>query len=446
MNKDLENLLDECNVIEYKQEVSEGLFKSISAFSNTNGGCIILGVEDETKNIVGIDLSNGKQEALTNKIIDLTGIQPNIELLHIEDKDILKITVEKSSVPIAYKNKYYKRVGNTTREANKEELKKLLLKDISWDSITNSFTLDDIDEKTVQKFVKLATNKGRLPEEAKELSITDLLTQLELIIDNKLTNGAILLFGKNPQKLLSTATIRVGLFKGDDESVIISDKNITGNLFEQIEDVDSVLKLFINMRAEIKGFQREDIWDYPLPALREAVLNAIIHKDYFDFSSAIQIKIFGDSIWIYNSGDLFGGLTLDKLTVSHTSKSRNPLIMKVIYMAGYVEQFGTGIKRMITACLKQGIPAPIFETSQGGFILQMYKQYNGLNERQNKAIKYVVEQGYITTKIYQEITDASRAQAKRDITTLCDRNIFVSAGENKNVMYKLNIHEPVMSQ
>lgn len=262
MNKNLENLLDECNVIEYKQEVSEGLFKSISAFSNTDGGCIILGVEDETKNIVGIDLFNGKQEALTNKIIDLMGIQPNVELLHIEDKDILKITVEKSSVPIAYKNKYYKRVGNTTREANKEELKKLLLKDISWDSITNSFTLDDIDEKTVQKFVKLATNKGRLPEEAKELSITDLLTQLELIIDNKLTNGAILLFGKNPQKLLSTATIRVGLFKGDDESVIISDKNITGNLFEQIEDVDSVLKLFINMRAEIKGFQREDIWDF----------------------------------------------------------------------------------------------------------------------------------------------------------------------------------------
>ena len=152
MNKDLENLLDECNVIEYKQEVSEGLFKSISAFSNTDGGCIILGVEDETKNIVGIDLSNGKQEALTNKIIDLMGIQPNVELLHIEDKDILKIIVEKSSVPIAYKNKYYKRVGNTTREANKEELKKLLLKDISWDSITNNFTLDDIDESELKEY------------------------------------------------------------------------------------------------------------------------------------------------------------------------------------------------------------------------------------------------------------------------------------------------------
>lgn len=275
MNKDLENLLDECNVIEYKQEVSEGLFKSISAFSNTDGGCIILGVEDETKNIVGIDLS--------------------------------------------------------------------------------------------------------------------------------------------------------------------SDKNITGNLFEQIEDVDSVLKLFINMRAEIKGFQREDIWDYPLPALREAVLNAIIHKDYFDFSSAIQIKIFGDSIWIYNSGDLFGGLTLDKLTVSHTSKSRNPLIMKVIYMAGYVEQFGTGIKRMITACLKQGIPAPIFETSQGGFILQMYKQYNGLNERQNKAIKYVVEQGDITNSIYQELNSTTRETSKRDLKRLVDMGIFEIQKDKGNSSIKYNL-------
>lgn len=193
------------------------------------------------------------------------------------------------------------------------------------------------------------------------------------------------------------------------------------------------------MRAEIKGFQREDIWDYPLPALREAVLNAIIHKDYFDFSSAIQIKIFGDSIWIYNSGDLFGGLTLDKLTVSHTSKSRNPLIMKVIYMAGYVEQFGTGIKRMITACLKQGIPAPIFETSQGGFILQMYKQYKGLNERQNKAIKYVVEQGYITNSIYQELNSTTRETSKRDLKKLVEMNIFESQKDKGNSSIKYNL-------
>ena len=436
--KTLEKLLDECNIIEYKEEISESLFKSISALSNTEGGCILIGIDDD-KNIKGIDLSNGKQENIVNRIVDLTGIQPIVDVLFIEDKTILKIIVEKSSTPIAYKNKYYKRVGNTTREANKEELKKLLLKDISWDSLTNNFTIDDIDIKTVERFVKLATNKGRLSEDAMELDITELLTQLELIIDGKLTNGAILLFGKNPQRLLSTACIRIGLFKGNDESVIISDKNITGNLFEQIDDVDSALKLFTNMRAEIKGFQREDIWDYPLPALREAVLNAIIHKDYFDYSSAIQIKVFGDNIWFYNSGDLFGGLTLDKLRESHTSKSRNPLIMKIIYMAGYVEQFGTGIKRMVTACLKQGIPAPKFEISQGGFILQMYKQYQGLNERQNKAIQYVVENGFISTKIYQELTGVSRPQARRDISTLCNRNIFITEGENKELVYKLRI-------
>ena len=436
--KTLENLLDECNIIEYKERVSEGLYKSISALSNTDGGCILIGVDDN-KNVKGIDLSNGSQESIVNKIVDSTGIQPKVNVECIDGKNVLNIIVEKSSIPIAYKNKYYKRVGNTTREANREELRKLLLKDASWDSLTNNFTIDDINVSTVAEFVGLAINKGRLSEEAKTLNVIELLTQLDLIIDGKFTNGAILLFGKNPQSLLPTACIRIGLFKGNDESIILSDKNIVGNLFEQIKGVDLALKMFTNMRAQIKGFQREDIWDYPLTALREAALNAIIHKNYFDYSSAIQIKVFGDNIWFYNSGDLFGGLTIDKLRESHTSKSRNPLIMKIIYMAGYVEQFGTGIRRMIMACLRQGIPAPTFEISQGGFILRMYKQYTSLNERQNNAIKYVVENGYISTKIYQEITGASRTQTRRDILMLCDKNIFMSEGENKELVYKLKI-------
>lgn len=431
-------LFNESNIIEYKENISESLYKSISAFSNTDGGCIFVGIEDNTKNIIGIDLSNGKQESIINKIVDLTGIQPNVEVLNIDNKDVLKIIIEKSSTPIAYKNKYYKRVGNTTREANKQELKKLLLKDISWDSITNNYSIDDINAETVQNFVKLATSKGRLFDNAIELSASELLTQLELIVDGKLTNGAILLFGKNPQRLLTTANIRIGLFKGDDESTIISDKNIGGNLFEQVDTANSTLKMFTNMRVEVKGLIRDEIWDYPLDAIREAVLNAVIHKDYFDYSSAIQIKVFDDNIWFYNSGDLFGGLTLDKLKTSHTSKSRNPLIMKVFYMAGFVEQFGTGIKRMVTSCLKQGMPAPTFEISQGGFILQMYKQYKGLNDRQTKAIQYAIDNKFITNSIYQEINSTTRETSKRDLKKLLDRKIFITRGNKKNIQYELN--------
>ena len=101
------------------------------------------------------------------------------------------------------------------------------------------------------EFVSLAINKGRLSEEAKTLNVIELLTQLDLIIDGKFTNGAILLFGKNPQSLLPTACIRIGLFKGNDESIILSDKNIVGNLFEQIKGVDLALKMFKIGRAHV---------------------------------------------------------------------------------------------------------------------------------------------------------------------------------------------------
>ena len=105
--KTLENLLDECNIFEYKERVSEGLYKSISALSNTDGGCILIGVDDN-KNVKGIDLSNGSQESIVNKIVDSTGIQPKVNVECIDGKNVLNIIVEKSSIPIAYKNKYYK--------------------------------------------------------------------------------------------------------------------------------------------------------------------------------------------------------------------------------------------------------------------------------------------------------------------------------------------------
>ena len=381
MSNDLKKLIDECNVVEYKKEENDNLYKTISAFANTNGGCVFLGIHDKTKEIIGVDLSNGLQATISNKIVHSLGIQPDVQLHNIDEKNILKIVVEQSPNPIQYRGKYYKRVGDTTQEVTKEELRKLLLKDISWDSVKNDFTMADIDEETVRHFVKLATdkNKNRLTDEAATYSAEELLIHLDLIIDGKLTNAALLLFGKNPQKLFKKATVRIGLFKGNTEDLIIGDKIITGNLFKQFEETETAIKSFINVKYDIKGFIRDEIWDYPLVAIREALLNALIHKDYFDNNSEIQIKVFDDHIWFYNSGDLYGGLTIEDLKAPHhPSRPRNALLMDVIYKSGYVEQFGTGIKRMRNACLKQGLPAPEFELKNSGFVLQFNKEYKNI--------------------------------------------------------------------
>ena len=442
MNIELKQLINECNIVEFKSEENENLYKSVSAFSNTNGGCIIVGVEDKTKKVVGIDLSSGIQTNISNKIANSLGIQPDIQLYTIDGKHILKIIVEKSSNPIQYKGIYYKRVGDSTHIATKDELRKLLLKDISWDSITNNCSLEDIDSDSVFSFVKLAVKKDRIISEAIDYTLEEVLTHLDLINNNKLTNAAILLFGKNPQKLFKSATVRIGRFKGDDEATIISDKEISGNLFKQIIEVETILKTLINKKSTIKDFDREDIWDYPLVALREAVLNALIHREYADQSSNTQIKIFDDKIWIYNTGELFGGLTLEQIQSNHhPSKSRNPLIMSVIYKAGYVEQFGTGIRRMATACKKQGMPVPILELASYGFVLTMNKAYKEINERQKQAIDYIVESNVITNSVYQSINNVSRETSKRDLKKLVDLGILVSqkSKDNSTINYKLNV-------
>ena len=441
MNEELIKLIEECNVVEFKSEDCDGIYNTISAFSNTNGGCIIVGVEDKTKNIIGIDISDGKQTAIANKSAHSLGVQPDINVITIEGKTLLKIIVDKSSIPVQYKGKYYKRVGDSTQIASQEELRKLLLKEVSWDSNTNNCTLEDIDEKTVFSFIKLAVKKDRIIPEAVDYTLEEILTHLDLISDGKLTNASILLFGKNPQKLFRNAKVRIGLFKGDDETTIISDKEISGNLFKQISEVEAVLKTLINKKSSIKDFDREDIWDYPLVALREAVLNALIHREYSDQSSSIQIKIFDDKIWIYNTGELFGGLTLEQIqSTHHPSKSRNPLLMNVIFKAGYVEQFGTGIKRMNVACKKQGMPAPTLELISYGFVLTMNKFYKDINERQKKAIDYVVEANVITNSIYQSMNNVSRETSKRDLKKLVDLGIFVSQKDkdNSTINYKLN--------
>ena len=442
MNEELIKLIEECNVVDFKVSECDGLYNTISAFANTNGGCVIVGVEDKTKEIKGINLADGKQTSISNKIVHSLGIQPDIQLHNIDGKNILKIVVEKSSNPIQHKGLYYKRVGDSTRVTSQEELRKLLLKDASWDALKNNFTIDDIDKETVRHFVRLATaeNKNRISDEAVTYSVEELLIHLDLLIDDKLTNAALLLFGKNPQKLFKKATVRIGLFKGNSEDLIIGDKTITGNLFKQFEEAETAIKSFINVKYDIKGFVRDEIWDYPLVAIREALLNALIHKDYFDNNSEIQIKIFDDHIWFYNSGDLYGGLTIEDLkALHHPSRPRNALLMDIIYKSGYVEQFGTGIKRMRNACLKQGLPIPEFELKNSGFVLQIDKDYKNINERQRNAIKYIVENESITNIKYQELNGCSREMSKRDLKKLVDMNILKTTGDNRALKYSFNL-------
>lgn len=431
---------EEGTTLEFKERVNDGVYKTISAFSNTEGGIFLGGVANN-KEIFGFDCSENSVREVSNKVVNM-GIQPLINCVEADGKSILVIKVAKSSIPISYRGRYYKRVGNTTNEMSDRELRDFLLRGTNWDGLQNEYSVNEIDEESVKKFKKMAITNGRMVDDG----ITDtleILTTLNLLIDDKLTNAALILFGKNPQKYFTNAVVRVLKYKND---VSTSDRTIKGNLFDQIEEAEKAIKNVINVVYEIKGeLKRDEIWDYPLDAIREALANSIIHRDYFNYGIQTQIKIYEDYIWFFNPGGLFGGLTIEKLKLPHPSTTRNPLIAEIFFRSGIVEVQGSGVKRMLTSLVDAGLPEPDFNEEFDGFSVYMFKGYTeemlkkmGLNERQIKAMFYISSNGSISIKEYLELVpEKSRGTLGRDLSDLVDKELVKPVGSQKTRRYEL---------
>ena len=430
--------------IDYKEKFGDRVLRDLCAFANTEGGTVVIGISDDGK-VKGIDITNEELEKITEKIVGKLGIYPDIEVEDADGKSILKILVQKSKIPVSFDGKYYERVGNTTREMKPERLRLFFTKDVKWDSLINEeASFDDVDIDTVKKFVRMAKSKGRLESFDEDVDPEILFEHLKLSRNGKLTNGAIMLFGKDPQKFFINAVLRVIRLK--DEITPIGDRPIEGNLFKQAVEGEEAIKNFINVRYEIRELVRDEIWDYPLPAIREALINALIHRDYFRWNVQTQIKIYDDHIWFYNIGGLPEGITLDQLKKPHSSVPRNPVIVHVFYLAGLIEEMGTGIGRMIENMKKQDLPEPEFKEEMGGFSVYFRKDpYTeeqlrklGLNERQIKIIEYLKSQGPAGLSSFKPIfPNVSEKTIYRDLQDLIQKGLLNQVGEKKGRKYKL---------
>ncbi len=423
----------ESQITEFKPDWRDEHLKVICAFSNTEGGELIIGLDDKG-NPKGLKNTKKLGEDLPNKINNKLGIIPSIAIETKEKKEIIRVKILPSSVPISLNGKYYIRSGSTTQELKGSELSRFLLKKMgkTWDNITSEANFSDINISVVDNFKNFA--KSRIPSISKLDSIEKIFANLELTPDNNnLTNAAILLFGKNPQRFYISAKTRVGRFKTDID--IIDTVIATKSLFEQLEITVEAIKKHLSVKFEIKDIQRKDIWDYPIEAIREAVINALIHRDYSS-TAEIQIRIYDDKIWIWNPGKLPPELSIDDLKKEHSSYPRNPLIANAFYLAGFIERWGSGTKRIVDLCKDQGLPEPEYKEEQGGFSVWFFKdiytneylQKLGLNERQVTAVKYVKAKERITNKEYQQINQCSRNTASNDLKELVQRGIIKESG------------------
>ena len=258
-----------------------------------------------------------------------------------------------------------------------------------------------------------------------------------------LKRAAILLFGNDPKKFYISAIIRIGKFLSDTN--VISTDEINGNLFEQAENALEILKIkYLVSKFRYEGIYRKEDLEYPEKALREAIINSIIHKDYL--GPHIQLRVDPDKLSLWNEGTLSKDLKIEDLKKVHKSSPRNKIIAEVFFKAGLIENWGRGTVDITNYCKAAGLPEPEFVEEQGGFTVNFYKDiYNeenlikmGLSERQMNAVKFVKEKSKISNLEFRSLNQVSKPTATRDLEDLAAKNIFKRVGiTGKGTYYKL---------
>lgn len=375
----------ECQNIEWKQSWSDDYLKWISGFANAQGGRIYIGMDDTGK-VSGIKNPKKLLEDLPNKIRDQLGLMPEVNLLHADKKAYLEIIVEPSTVPISLRGSYYWRSGSVKQELKGHALTEFLLKrtGITWDRVIEErASPDEIDEVAINQFKKDATRAGRLPD-LNQLSVEDILRKLRLMTGEGLTNAALVLFGKDPGAFIPNLFVKIGRF-GESVVDMRFQEVCEGNLIQLLGDVMEMLeKKFLIKPVRFEGIHRIEELEYPVPALREMLLNALVHRNYL--GSMIQIKVFDDRLSIWNAGQLPEELTIEKLFQQHESVPRNPLIAEVCYKAGYIDSWGRGIEKITEACRQAGLPNPAIFERTGGIAVELMQPPTDKQPSEDQAV------------------------------------------------------------
>jgi len=311
----------------------------------------------------------------------------------------------------------------------------------TWDDVIEArATFDDIDEKTVKIFLAASQNTGRLPEND-GLDLRELFEKLRLTENGQLKRAAIILFGKDPGKFYPSIYVKIGRFGKDDTDIIFQETE-EGNLIMLLQAVLNQLNhKFLIRSIGFEGMHRIEKGEYPLAAIREMLLNALVHRNYM--GAPIQIRVYDDKISIWNEGILPAGLTPAALKRSHSSRPRNPIIADVSFKGGYIDAWGRGTIKILDTCREAELPEPEIIEQNGGILVTIFKNIYQedvlalypLNHRQKEALLLWKEDGTIINSKYKTRFSITDRTARRDLSELVNLKILKKEGEKKATRY-----------
>jgi ATP-dependent DNA helicase RecG len=455
---DIEELISrgESQNLEFKESLGlkDEIGETVSALSNLDGGVVLVGVSDGGR-VPGVDIGKNTMEELANYIKRNTDprIFPSVEMLDVGGKNVVMIEVRASAEkPVFFKNHAYKRVGKTNQRISSSEMRKLAKESggrVYWDELVcEDAGPDDIDEEKVRRYLERREEIRKVSKPEKmdmETLLLNIGAAKKMNGETKPTNAGILFFGKNPQRFVLRSQLRTARFAGRTLTRDFLDRlDCSGALWEMVEQAEDFVRKNISLfgfRTEY-SFQRIDKLEYPIKAVREAIINALIHRNYFEPADT-RVAIFDDRIEIISPGSFPKGVTPEK--PKHIPV--NPVLCQLMYDIGLIEKYGSGIYMINELCDEWGIQKPEYELSEvettvsfrsGGkaiVISEIEKTGVELNERQKKALRYVLEKGFITNRSYQELNDVGKKTAYLELSGLMEKGLLLSTGKGRSVRY-----------
>jgi len=428
--------------IEWKESWRDEYMKTICGFANSSGGILDVGRNDNGS-IVGIDNARKMLEDLPSKFRNAMGIISDVELKKENDRYYIKIITRPYPYPISYHGRYYYRSGSTTQELTGNALDEFMLRKQgkTWDGVpVPNVKLNDFESDAFKIFRKKAIESTRLTEKDLQITDEDLLDALQLTDGNYIKRAAILVFHQNPEKWVPGAYVKIGKFVSDSD--LLYQHEIHGSLISMVDKVmETVYLNYFKGIISYEGIQRIETFPVPHAAFREAITNAIIHRDY-STGIPIQIKIYDDKVIIYNDGRLPENWSVRELYSTHRSEPYNPMIASAFFRSGMIESWGRGIEKITNACKNTGKPEPVIEYKHNReFSMTFYGDADIVskdtinftpNDSQNQILKLMAENPRITIKTISAKLEINERNVKNNIKLLKDAGIVERIGANKN--------------
>ncbi len=421
----------------------KGITEEVCAFANASGGVLLIGVDD--KNVIqGANIDNSKRSAIQNSIGEISPpLQCEFYIVEVDGKNVAVIEVPSGqNKPYVLSGAIYVRQGpNSQKLTTVEEMRSFFQQTVRifFDEVScvEANIKNDISNESIKTFRFEAELVNATSDE-------QLFTNLKLTSnDGYLKNGTILFFGKEPEVFFEKAVIRCLVFDGIDKRYIVDDKVMTGTLYQQYQKSMIWLKSKLNVRYDIEGEganPRNEYWEIPIIAFKEAIINSLAHRDYYDKGARTTIEVFDDRVEISNPGGLVS--TVPRNEFGKRSASRNPLIFGLFERMRLVEQIGSGIARMRDVMKEEGLTPPEFNID-GMFTVTLRRPFNfekwvekwvnNLSVKQITILTAIHHNNKIKKAALQELVDFSATTLDNNIEILKKEGVLEREGTKGGV-------------